>query len=73
MAQNRPKSMDYSPWFWSILGQFSKSHFHLDFDWEDTETKFDGDRKVSAAIKDEINDIFGRVKIGPKSTKKHGL
>ena len=49
------------------------SCFCLDFDWEDTETKFDGDRKVSAAIKDEINDIFGRVKIVPKSAKKHGL
>ena len=31
MTQKWPKSMDYSPWIWSILGHFEISHFILEF------------------------------------------
>ena len=50
MAQNRPQTMDYSPWSWSILGHFETVFFNAYNYSEDHYINSVGDWNVSGLI-----------------------
>ena len=48
-AQNGVKSIDYTPWFWSILVQSKKFDILCDFDEECSENNFDDEEIILKA------------------------
>ena len=50
-----------------------KFHLLLDFDLECSQNNFDEDKKLIWAENVRKNDIVGKLRLGPKSVKRHGI